>query len=156
VAKRVADKIHNLDPPGRFMEWKKGNYQYTVASDAFILEAVVQAHRDLEDEKAKNSPRQKQKSQEELAKPTTGTRKYTVKMEHPAANADHSPSWNIVLDALSRMKPRTSAQSKEVVVGPHKFDVLFGRGNGISQHPGNVIYRQVCWMFKDPYVKAYK
>lgn len=51
-------------------------------------------------------------------------------------------------------KPRTQAQSGEIVEEPHPFDVLFGRGNSVSAHSGNTIFRHFCWLHKSDYNAA--
>jgi hypothetical protein len=85
---------------------------------------------------------------------------------------------------LAFVKPRAAAQKEVTFTVPHDYDVLFGRyvrmillvffflfsffgshifilhkhyrGHGISTHPGNVVFRQLCWVYRFPYNKAHR
>jgi len=52
--------------------------------------------------------------------------------------------------------PRTPEQSGDRIKEPHDNDVLLGRGKFASEHPGNVLFRQIVWELKEDYYVARK
>ena len=52
--------------------------------------------------------------------------------------------------------PRTAAQTGDRIKEPHDNDVLLGRGKFASEHPGNILFRQIVWELKEEYYVARK
>ena len=46
-------------------------------------------------------------------------------------------------------KPKVSNRTLTIQAGPR--DVLFGRGSGVGQHPGNAMFRQIVDKYRDQY-----
>jgi len=44
--------------------------------------------------------------------------------------------------------------SASIIIEPHSHDVLFGRGNQCTQHPGNVLLRQLLLPRKNLFVSS--
>lgn len=47
--------------------------------------------------------------------------------------------------------PRTAAQTGDKIKEAHDNDVLLGRGKFASEHPGNILFRQIVWEMKEEY-----
>jgi hypothetical protein len=46
---------------------------------------------------------------------------------------------------LSSARPRTAQKKGNE---PHEYDMLFGYGGNIASRPGNLVFRQLCWLYR--------
>lgn len=51
---------------------------------------------------------------------------------------------------------RNDDQNNHVVYDPHPHDVLHGKGQHVSLHPGNLFFRSLVWKHKEEYEKCTK
>ena len=66
--------------------------------------------------------------------------------------------------SANKMKKRAKRKSRSVqwavddsdLVTPRETDVLLGRGSGIANYPGNVMFRHIIWKCRDMYARAYR
>ena len=80
---------------------------------------------------------------------------YGIPMKHLPIHSESSCSVEDHLDWLQRRRKQEGSDSEHIVL-PRRFDVLFGRGKGVSEHTGNLRVGHIVEMHRQRYEQATK
>jgi hypothetical protein len=164
----VCALVRAQDPPGRFLESYKG-FGFAVVDEATAVEKTCQALRDLKKYKAPaattrrdthNNNKNKNNIASPVPKPFASFAPTVLPPPPPlrdesSSSSSSSTGRGVVVPHVkralgSRMAASVLWASSRVDVS----DVLLGRGNGVSEHPGNTRFRAFCSSVRSEYYSA--
>jgi hypothetical protein len=140
---------------------RKAAYRHVKSS----LEVAVHRMMEQQQRQQERQQREEEEARERAAKAKAAVMAFAAQSQAPAVFPAQGARKNSARPRLENpvpfgekaqptFAPRTMEQSGPRPLQPHPNDVVFGRGNNIANHPGNLLFRQFVLQQKDSYGAA--